>query len=138
MCLEKEKKRKNTKFQAKGHRSIGFLRPGEKTGRESREIRWSRTTKQVALLELTGPWEERIEEAHKHKLGKYQSLILENQQREWRAWNLLVEGGCRGFPGQSLWKALESLGKRVSPQEIGQGHHQADGDSVQMILAEEE
>lgn len=73
---------------------------------------WSQTSKQVALIELRVPWEERIEEAHERKLGKYQSLIFESQQRGWRAWNLPVEVGCRGFPGLSLWRALGMLGVR--------------------------
>lgn len=145
--LEKERKRKGTKAQDKGPRFIGFLRPGEKAGKQDRcagilgtakdwEMRvdlgrqlkfpeeiaitslrpdivlWSQTTKQVALIELTVPWEERVEEAHERKLGKYQSLIFEAQQRGWRAWNLPVEVGCRGFPGQSLWRALGMLGVR--------------------------
>lgn len=72
---------------------------------------WSQATRQVALIELTVPWEERIEEAHERKLGNYQSLT-ESQQRGWRTWNLPVEVGCRGFPGQSLWRALGMLGVR--------------------------
>lgn len=73
-------------------------------------VLWSRATKQVVLLELTVPWEERIEEAHERKLGKYQPLTQQCQQVGWRAWNLPVEVGCRGFPGQSLWSALSRLG----------------------------
>ncbi len=75
-------------------------------------VLWSQATMQVALIELTVPWEERIEEAHERKLGKYQSLISESQRRGWSAWNLPVEVGCRGFPGQSLWRALGMLGVR--------------------------
>lgn len=145
--LEKERKPNGTKAQDKGHRFIGFLRPGEKAGKEDRcsgilgtakdwEMRldlgrqlkfpeeiavtslqpdivlWSQASKQVALIELTVPWEERIEQAHKRMLGKYQSLIFESQQRGWRTWNLPVEVGCRGFPLQSLWRALGMLGVR--------------------------
>ncbi|XP_056314571.1 uncharacterized protein LOC130229674 [Danio aesculapii] len=73
-------------------------------------VLWSRGTKQVVLIELTIPWEERMEEAHERKLKKYQSLILESQENGWRAWNLPVEVGCRGFAGQSLWRALGWLG----------------------------
>ena len=62
----------------------------------------------MALIELTIPWEERIEEAHECN----QSLIFESQQRGWRAWNLQVEVGGRGFPGQSLWRARGMLGVR--------------------------
>lgn len=73
-------------------------------------VLWSRATKQVVLLELTVPWEERIEEAHERKLGKYQPLTQQCQQVGWRACKLPVEVGCRRFPGQSLWSALSRLG----------------------------
>lgn len=73
-------------------------------------VLWSRGTKQVVLIELTVPWEDRMEEAHERKLKKYQGLILESQQKGWKAWNLPVEVGCRGFAGQSLWRALGVLG----------------------------
>lgn len=67
-------------------------------------VLWSQDSKQVVLVELTIPWEERMKEAHKRKLGKYQPLILKSQQKRWKAWNLPVEVGCRGFPRQSLWR----------------------------------
>ena len=35
-------------------------------------VLWSRATKQTVLLELTEPWEERMEETHEKKLRKYQ------------------------------------------------------------------
>ena len=73
-------------------------------------VLWSRGTKQVVLIELTVPWEERIEEAYERKLKKYQALILESQENRWKAWNLPVEVGCRGFAGQSLWRTLRRLG----------------------------
>lgn len=77
-------------------------------------VLWSQDSKQVVLVELTIPWEERMKEAHKYKVGKYQPLILESQQKRWKAWNLPVEVGCRGFPIQSLWRTLGVLGVRGS------------------------
>ena len=50
-----------------------------------------------------------MELSHEWKL-KYQSLILESQQNGWRTWKLPVVVGCRGFAGQSLWRALGLLG----------------------------
>ena len=44
----------------------------------------SKTTKQLVLLELTVPREERMEEAHERKRVKYQPLIGEGQQRGWK------------------------------------------------------
>lgn len=63
----------------------------------------------MVLIELTVPWEERMEEARERKLRKYQALIFESQGKGWKAWNLLVEVGCRGFAGKSLWRALGLL-----------------------------
>lgn len=64
----------------------------------------------MVLIELMVPWEERIEEAQECKLKKYQDFILVSQQNGWKAWNLPVEVGCRGFDGQLLWRALGMLG----------------------------
>ena len=71
---------------------------------------WSRETRQVILLELTVPWEERIEEAHERKRSKYQELVEDCQSRSWKTWCLPVEVGARGFAGQSLWRSLRTLG----------------------------
>ena len=71
---------------------------------------WSRGTKQVAMVELTVPWEERIEEAYERKRLKYQPLVDECIERGWKTWCLPVEVGCRGFAGQSLWRAFRLLG----------------------------
>ncbi len=37
-------------------------------------VLWSKAAKQVILVELTVPWEERIEEAYELKKAKYQDL----------------------------------------------------------------
>ena len=70
----------------------------------------SRATKRVVLIELTVPWEERIEEAHERKKAKYQPMLDECRQRGWKTWNLPVEVGSRGFAGQSVWRAFGVLG----------------------------
>ena len=86
--------------------------PGEiaATSRRPDVVLWSRSTKQVVLLELTVPWEERMEEAYERKLGKYQQLVEECQGNGWKPRCLPVEVGCRGFAGQSLWRAFRLLG----------------------------
>ncbi|XP_069134670.1 uncharacterized protein [Argopecten irradians] len=73
-------------------------------------VLWSRSSKQVVLVELTVPWEDRMEEADERKQQKYQQLVEECQHRGWKTWCLPIEVGCRGFPGQSLWRALRLLG----------------------------
>lgn len=73
-------------------------------------VLWSPSTKQVVMLELTVPWEERMEEANERKSTKYQELVEDCQTNGWRTWCLPIEVGCRGFAGQSLWRALRLLG----------------------------
>ena len=62
------------------------------------------------LLELTVPWEDRLEEAFERKLSKYAGLVSDCQQAGWRARCLPVEVGCRGFAAHSLTRAFRSLG----------------------------
>lgn len=69
----------------------------------------SESTKQVALLELTIPWEDRLEEAVERKLSKYASLVSNCQQEGWRARCLPLEVGCRGFAACSLARAFSQL-----------------------------
>ena len=69
----------------------------------------SESSKQVVLLELTVPWEERLEEAFEKKLSKYTGLVSVCQQAVWRARCLPVELGCRGFAACSLTRAFSSL-----------------------------
>ncbi len=100
-------------------------------------VLWSKRTRQVvALLELVISWEERIEKAHERKHGKYQPLILEIQQQEWKAWNPLVEVGCRASQAITLESIGSPWSKRASPQEVDHRHHQVGGDSIKMALAE--
>ena len=67
-------------------------------------VMWSASTKQLVMIELTVPWEERIEDAYERKKAKYQELVEESKDKGWKVWCLPVEVGCRGFPGQSLWR----------------------------------
>ncbi|XP_061101211.1 uncharacterized protein LOC133130563 [Conger conger] len=70
----------------------------------------SESTKQAVMLELTVPWEDRLEEAFERKLSKYAGLVSDCQQAGWRARCLPVEVGCRGFAARSLARAFSSLG----------------------------
>ena len=73
---------------------------------------WSRSPKYMILIELTVPWEERVEEAYETKKGKYQELADTCRERGWKTWVFPVEVGCRGFPSQSVWKMLGAVGMR--------------------------
>ncbi|KAI4871602.1 hypothetical protein NFI96_006464 [Prochilodus magdalenae] len=72
----------------------------------------SETTRQVVLLELTVPWEDRTEEAYERKRAKYEELASVCRSKGWRTWCDPIEVGCRGFAGQSLCRALKRLGIR--------------------------
>ena len=70
----------------------------------------SETTKQLFLLELTVPWEERMEEAQERKREKYQELVEDCRRKGWRTRRMPVEVGSRGFASHSLNKAYGTLG----------------------------
>ncbi|TWW77850.1 uncharacterized protein LOC130535078 [Takifugu flavidus] len=70
----------------------------------------SEASKHLIMLELTVPWEERIEEANERKRAKYQELVEECRGRGWRTFYEPIEVGCRGFAGRSLCKAFGRLG----------------------------
>ncbi|KAI7804749.1 hypothetical protein IRJ41_017191, partial [Triplophysa rosa] len=66
----------------------------------------SEVSKQLIMLELTVPWEERIEEANERKRAKYQELVEECRERGWRTFYEPIEVGCIGFAGRSLCKVM--------------------------------
>lgn len=72
----------------------------------------SESTKQVVLLELTVPWEDRIDEANERKRAKYSELTSECRDNGWKARCEPVEIGCRGFAGHSLQRVFKLLGIR--------------------------
>ena len=67
-------------------------------------------TKQLVLIELTVPWEERIEEAHERKRLKYELLVEQCRAKGWSTRCDAIEVGCRGFVCQSLWNTFRTLG----------------------------
>ena len=75
---------------------------------------WSTVPKVMILVELTVPWEERTDEANERKRSKYMYQELADLCREkgFSTWVFPVEVGCRGFPAQSVWKALGALGMK--------------------------
>ncbi|KAM9717486.1 uncharacterized protein ACNS7B_021136 [Menidia menidia] len=76
-------------------------------------VLWSKGTKQVVLIELTIPWEERMEEAYERKLNKYQALILESQLNGWKTWNLPVALGLLGIEGLARKRLVANATKRA-------------------------
>ncbi|XP_078589523.1 uncharacterized protein LOC144869891 [Branchiostoma floridae x Branchiostoma japonicum] len=71
---------------------------------------WSAKTRQVVMIELTVPWEDRMEEAFERKAERYSDLKQTCSKKKWKTWCFPVEVGCRGFVGQSMWRMLGALG----------------------------
>ena len=70
----------------------------------------SQSSKSIIIVELTVPWEERIDVSHELKFAKYQGLVEEAQTKGWQALQFPIEVGCRGFPATSLRYLLKQLG----------------------------
>ena len=70
----------------------------------------SRKTRQMAIIELTVPSEERIEISGELKRAKYAPIIEEGREKGWRVSIWAVEVGCRGFPARSMTRLLKDMG----------------------------
>ncbi|CAC5381166.1 unnamed protein product [Mytilus coruscus] len=79
-------------------------------GENTKEIQKQLGARQTVFLELTFPWEERIDEVHERKMVKYKQLVEECQQWGCRTWCFAIEIRCRDFAGQTLCQDLGTLG----------------------------
>ena len=68
------------------------------------KVLFSDSLKQIVLLQLTVPWEERRDEANERKCAKWANLVDECHRRGWP-----IDVGCRGFAVQSLCKPYSLL-----------------------------
>ena len=84
-------------------------------------VLWSPSKKNIVIIELTIPWEERTSEAHERKKAKYTELVEEYRAQGWRALNYPVEVGCKGFPAQSVWRCFTALGIRGKQRKAAVG-----------------
>ena len=69
----------------------------------------SQSSKQMILIELTVPYESRMEEAHIYKTEKYASLAKSLRESGFQAKVLAVEIGARGFVGTSAYDLMKQL-----------------------------
>ncbi|GFO37481.1 reverse transcriptase [Plakobranchus ocellatus] len=69
----------------------------------------SASTQQIIMVELTVPYESRMEEAHALKEGKYLDLTKELKKDGYEAKVMTVEIGARGFVGSSVYGLLSKL-----------------------------
>ena len=70
----------------------------------------SKSAKQMIMVELTVPHEERIEVSGELKRSKYNPIVEEGKQKGWNISIWSVEVGCRGFPANSMAAFLRALG----------------------------
>ena len=69
----------------------------------------SGSTQKLIMVELTIPYENRMEEAHIYKREKYLNLTKELENAGYKAVVLPVEVGARGFVGTSVYDILTKL-----------------------------
>ena len=70
----------------------------------------SDATRQVIIIELTVPWETRVDEAHERKRLKYEDLRSDCTSNGWTTHYYPVEVGCRGLPAKSIIYMSRCLG----------------------------
>ena len=71
---------------------------------------FSRALRQVILIELTVPLEDRVCLAHERKRNRYLPLLSLCQSNGWNATHFPVEVGSRGFVAYSLMRCLTQQG----------------------------
>ena len=69
----------------------------------------SQSTKQVIMIELTVPYESRMEEAQMYKTEKYADLASSLKSEGYQAKVLATEIGARGFIGGSAYNLMKQL-----------------------------
>ena len=70
----------------------------------------SEITKQIGVVELTVPTEDRIEISGEIKQTKYAELLESMKSNGWKARIWTVEVGCRGFAARSVLQFLKDIG----------------------------
>ncbi|XP_062585203.1 uncharacterized protein LOC134246874 [Saccostrea cucullata] len=114
-----EKGIKKPKKKAESLRFVNFVKEGEKghkvrvegSGLLGTATDWQmRTDNYYGINSAMHAWEDRMEDAYERKNLKYQDLLKDCQQNGWKVWFYAVEVGCRGFVGQSMWRALRAIG----------------------------
>ena len=70
----------------------------------------SEKKKMLGLMELTVPYEDRIEISGEIKKAKYKEIVEAGERKGWKVMLWTVEVGCRGFPASSLGNYLRDIG----------------------------
>ena len=69
----------------------------------------SATAKEILLIELTVPYESRIDDAHVYKTHKYSDLAKELREAGFKTKVFAVEVGARGFVAASTYSLMKQL-----------------------------
>ena len=90
----------------------------------------SESSKQMIMVELTVPHEERIEVSGEIKRTKYNHIVEEGKVNGWTVSIWPVEVGCRGFPANSMAAFLRALGltgksRKVALKNLGEKAEEA-------------
>ena len=81
----------------------------KKTGLRPDIVVSSQTAKEILLIELTVPYESRIDDAHVYKTEKYSDLAKELREDGFKTKVMAVEVGARGFVAASTYSLLQQL-----------------------------
>lgn len=87
-----------------------FRQAIEDTNQRADTVIISDSTKQIAMVELTVPTEDRIEVSTELKKARYAELEETCRRRGWRTNLWAVEVGCSGLPASSMSIFLKELG----------------------------
>ena len=72
-------------------------------------VLYSQSSKQMILIELTVPYESRMDEANIFKTEKYASLAKSLMESGFKTKVLAIEIGARGFVGASAYNLMKQL-----------------------------
>ena len=81
----------------------------KKTGLRPDIVLHSATAKEILLIELTVPYESRIDDAHVYKTHKYSDLAKELREAGFKTKVFAVEVGARGFVAASTYSLMKQL-----------------------------
>ena len=82
----------------------------KKTGQRPDIVLWSESGAWVSLVELSVPYESRLNEQHEYKLRKYEDLANQVTSEGYKCTIKPVEVGARGFVSASTCQLLGQLG----------------------------
>ena len=84
----------------------------KESGQRPDIVLYSECLKKMIMVELTVPYESRIDRQHQYKLAKYQDLASQLRRAGYNTKVLAVEVGARGFVGSSVFSMLTQMGIR--------------------------